>query len=152
MKKILYIPVCLLLLLSASALAQNTTVHFGYDANGNRISRILEIRRIQSDDFLAGEDNMDLVPTLDGQRETWGGLHVSVYPNPTQSRFTIRQSGTATLPIEASLYTANGILIEQRILSDNNTYGFSVAIGHHCIRPVTGGSPRRGDCPRHQSR
>jgi YD repeat-containing protein len=120
MKKILYIPVCLLLLLSASALAQNTTVHFGYDANGNRISRILEIRRIQSDDFLAGEDNMDLVPTLDGQRETWGGLHVSVYPNPTQSRFTIRQSGTATLPIEASLYTANGILIEQRILSDMN--------------------------------
>lgn len=120
MKKRLYIPICFLLLLSASALAQNTTVHFGYDANGNRISRSLEIRRIQSNDFLAGEDNMDSVPTLDGRQDTLGGLHVSVYPNPTQGRFTIRQSGTATLPIEASLYTANGILIERRILSNLN--------------------------------
>lgn len=119
MKKRLYIPICFLLLLSASALAQNTTVHFGYDANGNRVSRILEIRRIQSDYFLAGEANMDSVPTLDGQLEYLGDSPITVYPNPTQGRFTIQQSGTPVL-IVASLYTANGILIERRIFSGPN--------------------------------
>lgn len=114
--KRLYMPICLLLLLSASALAQNTTVHFGYDANGNRISRSLEIRRMQSDDFLAGETNTDSVPTLDGQQDYMGDSPITVYPNPTQGRFTIQQSGNP-VPIVASLYTANGILIERRILS-----------------------------------
>lgn len=117
MIKKLYIPLCLLLILSASALAQNTTVHFGYDANGNRISRSLEIRRIQSDDFLAGEANMDSVPTLDGQQDCIGDSPISVFPNPTQGRFTIQQSGFTPISIVASLYTANGIMIERRILS-----------------------------------
>ena len=117
MIKKLHIPLCLLLLLSASALAQNTTVHFGYDANGNRTSRNLEIRRMQSDDFLAVEANMDSVPTLDGQQDYMGDYLISVYPNPSQGRFTIRQSGAVPVPIVASLYTANGILIERRILS-----------------------------------
>lgn len=119
MKKRLYIPICFLLLLSASALAQNTTVHFGYDANGNRISRSLEIKRIQSNDLLAGEANMDSIPTHDGQLEYLGDSPITVYPNPTQGRFTIQQSGTP-VPIVASLYTANGILIERRIFSGPN--------------------------------
>ena len=120
MKKKPIIPVCLLLLLSAPALAQNTTVHFGYDANGNRTSRSLEIRRMQSDDFLAEETGKDSFPTPDGRHGALGGIPVTVYPNPTQGRFTIEQSDVAPNPVVASLYTANGVLIERRILSDLN--------------------------------
>lgn len=113
-KKLLVLLLYLSMFLSASTVAQNATIQFGYDANGNRIVRSLEIRSMRSNDFLSGEFCNDSVFSDEQPQVLLFKATVTVYPNPTQDKFTIKQSDYNANPITAYLYTASGNLVEWR--------------------------------------
>ena len=92
--------------------AQNTTVSYSYDACGNRVERTLKFGIVRngerSEAYDEGEDWLTMA------EDSLGGVSLSLFPNPTDSKFTLSFS-TETLPaVKAELFTAGGAVIEVR--------------------------------------
>lgn len=112
MKKTIIITL-LLLLISASSIAQNARVYFAYDANGNRIVRSLTVRNM--------EENSKSIDTLKSfeqwnkTKDCFGQASLTLYPNPTQSTLTIELQGMGTHMVTAKIVSAIGIVVKQTV-------------------------------------
>lgn len=115
MKKNIIIPL-FILLLSASAVAQNTIVHFAYDGNGNRIIRSLSVRKTEEngkpiDSLKTFEHRIRVMDTL-------GQASLALYPNPTQSQLTVELQGLDSDMVNAIIVSAAGAIVEQTSFAD----------------------------------
>ncbi|WP_373850726.1 T9SS type A sorting domain-containing protein [Bacteroides heparinolyticus] len=113
----------LLFVLAAAApcLAQQRgTVTFGYDADGNRISRNITFKKDSENgrslsDSLAAEQ-----PTASDSFD--GRMRVTLYPNPTYGQFSVSVEDAGTdSPLRAVLSTATGTVITDRTISEGRT-------------------------------
>ena len=85
----------------------NTFVQFEYDPCGNRISRQLTIERI---------------PQQDESPNSTNDLSYEVFPNPTRGSFTILcKDHDGHLPLQATLLSPMGVLIEKRMIRGSQT-------------------------------
>ncbi|MBR4148102.1 MAG: T9SS type A sorting domain-containing protein [Bacteroidales bacterium] len=99
------------------------TVHFGYDACGNRTSRTLEFKSM-----LDGQDPApnDSVSSDDAEQwhaelhDVFVGREVALFPNPTDGSFILSLAGEkASEKATATLCTLDGKLIEERLLTSD---------------------------------
>ncbi|MBQ1666457.1 MAG: T9SS type A sorting domain-containing protein [Prevotella sp.] len=90
------------------------TVHFGYDACGNRVSRTLEFARINDERNLAS------------LRDRFAENDALLFPNPTEGGFMLSLTGT-DIPqnATATLCTIDGKVVEARAVS-NTTEEFDL--------------------------
>lgn len=119
MKKKQTILLCLLILLSVITSAQNTTVHFSYDSNGNRISRSLTIRKVEENG-----NQIDTIKTpefISEARDYLGEVDLSIYPNPTSGKVNIALRGLGNNKALVTLVSPTGSVIKQRELSDGSS-------------------------------
>jgi hypothetical protein len=117
MKKRLLTPLLLLMLLaSATAIGQTTTVHFGYDANGNRVSRSLTIRKMEDNGILI--DSLESPLYLGEAKGFLGHALLSLYPNPTHGKLTVTLQGMGDEVVSARLLALTGTVIEQTNIAD----------------------------------
>lgn len=113
MKRIIRILLTLTgMVLATVSFAQNPTVTYYYDDCGNRIERTMGFKKV--------EENGRSLSTDDGKgwlakvEDDFGGASVSLYPNPTNGKFSLAFSNEVPLSIQAVLCTAEGSVIESR--------------------------------------
>lgn len=114
MKKHLLLMVALFVL-CMSGFAQGY-VYFGYDANGNRISRSIFFGKVSenSKDIIAGNE---LVPEVNDQI---GGTEYNLYPNPTRGQFSVSVADAENqAPMRVILYSQSGDVLVDKTLSGN---------------------------------
>lgn len=109
-------PLLLLLLASASVIGQNTTVHFGYDADGNRIFRSLTVSKME--DKGLPSDSLESPLCLDDANDLFG--QISLYPNPTRGKLTVMLKGLEGEAVSARVVTLAGTVIEQSEMTDGS--------------------------------
>lgn len=88
-------------------------VTFGYDANGNRISRSILFGKIFEDGKnVEAEKGLETIVM-----DQIGGVEFSIYPNPTHGRFLVEVGDSGnSMPLQVILYTPQGdVLIEKTI-------------------------------------
>ena len=105
----------LFLMSSIASMAQNNTLNFAYDDNGNRILRELvfeEIRNVESfnkENALTVNTN-NLLDTLD----------IKLFPNPTYGQFHIQiTDALPDTPIKAVLMTVSGNIISEKLVTSD---------------------------------
>lgn len=102
--------------------AQNATVHFSYDANGNRTTRYLTFQKVEENGKSAEADNEALASASD----LIGTSQVSLYPNPTYGKFTVAMKEMGDVCIHATLTTTTGTVIQQgKLTSLQSTFDLS---------------------------
>ena len=80
---------------------------FTYDGNGNRITRSITFEK---------NENLETKPQLPQS------LHCALFPNPTPGQFTVSMSITeAKSPVHAKLLTSSGVLMDERIIQENQS-------------------------------
>jgi hypothetical protein len=98
------------------------TVHFGYDACGNRISRTLEFSRSDGDTGGTPGDNPNEGATLwqASVSESFADGEAMLFPNPTEGGFFLSLTG-GEVPegTKATLCTPEGKILEERIVTGN---------------------------------
>lgn len=95
--------------------AQNTVVHFGYDANGNRISRTLTVAKEEKG---MTNDTARILDPIPEETCVLGAATISVYPNPVQDKLTISLQGLCGEHTEARIITNTGAVLLLRRLPD----------------------------------
>lgn len=117
MNKYRTITVLLLAVLwTAASQAQNPMIHFGYDANGNRTSRTLSIRKIEENGRLT--DTTNTLAMLDVAHDTFGKASLTLYPNPTHGKVSIILQGIGNGTVTASLVSTTGATLQRCEISD----------------------------------
>lgn len=116
MKKRLLIPLLILLLASASAIGQNATVHFGYDAEGNRNSRYLTVSKMETPGLPT--DSLESALYLGEANDLLG--RVSLYPNPTRGKLTVMLKDLDGETISVRVVSLTGSVIEQSAMTDGS--------------------------------
>lgn len=104
------------LLIVISCHGQNYTVHFGYDDNGNRISRTLTVAKMEQN-----YNPTDTIKTTESIEETHnilGITNVSVFPNPTHEKVTISLQGLCNNSVTACITTITGTILIMSELSE----------------------------------
>ncbi len=96
------------LLPSVANVAQNAHVRFSYDANGNRISRTIEVKKIEENGKNVEEEN-DFLTIV---KDQLGIVQISLYPNPTEGKVTINMTEIPANGINATLTTVTGSVID----------------------------------------
>ena len=92
--------------------SQENVVTFNYDANGNRITRQIEIGRNNDD---ANKDRDMASPSHD----TFETLSVTLYPNPTEGQFSIAINDNREGAIlHAILTTATGAILDDKTINN----------------------------------
>ena len=93
--------------IKATVPQDNRTVRFTYDANGNRISRYLEFKRITDPDQPIQPTNL---------------TSYELFPNPTPGEFTIvMKESLENHRLHAKLLTASGIVLDEREITQSQT-------------------------------
>ena len=93
------------------------TVRFTYDACGNRTGRTIAFSRALEDPSgrsVPGGDSEE--EWLAEVSEAFGGYSVSLFPNPTEGRFTLSLNGGIGPDATAVLLTTTGTVLETRTL------------------------------------
>lgn len=116
----LLIMAMLALCFAKNAISQMYSVNFAYDANGNRISRTInmsEYYRGVSSDTISVECLTDNISDCD----------VSIFPNPAKERVSLKLASYEDVKkITATLYSPLGIRIERKeICSDMTNFDLS---------------------------
>ena len=105
--------------ITANVHAQTYSVTFAYDANGNRISRVITF----PDDY---RSNISDTTYSESLTDNISGCEISIYPNPTTENISIRiGSYEEDRNIVASLYSPLGVCIERREINTDMT-GFNL--------------------------
>ncbi|MBR3427998.1 MAG: T9SS type A sorting domain-containing protein [Bacteroidales bacterium] len=88
-------------------------VTFGYDANGNRISRTIILGKIIEDGKnVEAEKELETIVT-----DQIGGVEFSIYPNPTRGRFLVEVSDPWKGPLlRVILLTPQGDVLTEKVL------------------------------------
>ena len=98
------------------------TVHFGYDACGNRVSRTLQFSRTDGDKGGKPGDNPNEEASLwqASVSEGFADGEVLLFPNPTEGGFFLSLTG-GEVPdgTKATLCTPEGKILEERIVTGN---------------------------------
>ena len=127
------ITIAILLTVSLASRAQNAIVHFGYDGDGNRISRTLTIDRDEEKSQAA-----DSTKSLSGIIETLnddGNATLSIYPNPVKDRVTIETESVRHISISNMI---GQLVFEGAAEGDSFEYDFSSQeVGVYLIRIET---------------
>ena len=108
--------IAIIMTVTMASRAQNAIVHFGYDNNGNRISRTLTIDRNEEKSQAA-----DSTASLSGITETLdedGNATLSIYPNPTHDILTVAVNGLNDNSASVSIVTVSGGVVLSREMSD----------------------------------
>ncbi|MCQ2303221.1 MAG: T9SS type A sorting domain-containing protein [Bacteroidales bacterium] len=113
-KRINILLVLAMLCAAVSLKAQNATVHFNYDANGNRTMRYLTFQKVEENGKSTDADNEALPSAIDFIASS----QVSLYPNPTYGKFTVALTEMGEMNILATLSTTTGAVIQQCKLTD----------------------------------
>lgn len=96
---------------ASNCLAQNVTVHYIYDESGNRINRTLVTAKAEQDGRYVVDDEFAENQSLVLNNTDDNGI--SVYPNPTDDKFTVALSESTGKAYHISLFNIMGILIEE---------------------------------------
>lgn len=81
-----------LLLISLTTLAQdniNSVVYFSYDVNGNRVQRLVTVKKIAKNDS-TDSIHHDSIINNDNINSKNTGQNISLYPNPTQGLLDLK--------------------------------------------------------------
>jgi YD repeat-containing protein len=108
--------IAIIMTVAMASRAQNAIVHFGYDGDGNRISRTLTINRNEENNQAA-----DSTASLSGITETLdedGNATLSIYPNPTHDILTVAVNGLNDNSATVSIVTVSGGVVLSREMSD----------------------------------
>ena len=140
----------LLLLLAVAAVPclaqQRGTVSFNYDENGNRTARTISFAKSRGGSDTQGDPNAELAtPMLASATDELAGLRLTLYPNPTEGRFSVGFANAADgTRLDAALYTPSGTLVSRQALSgDRIDFDLSGhAAGVYVLRIEAGGETR----------
>ncbi len=92
--------------------AQNPTVTYYYDDCGNRIERTMGFKKVEENGrSLSPDDGKGWLAKVE---ENFGGIAVSLYPNPTDGKFSLAFSKEVPSSLQAELCTTGGAVIEHR--------------------------------------
>lgn len=95
--------------------AQTYSVTFAYDANGNRISRVITF----TDEY---RNNMSDTTNVESLTDYIDECDINIYPNPTTENISIKiGSYEEDRNIVASLYSPMGVCIDRREISTDMT-------------------------------
>lgn len=135
------------LLPSAAVLAQNAHVRFSYDENGNRIRRVLELKKTEENGKNVEAENSFLAETT----EQLGTTRLSLYPNPTHDKVTLELTDSFTNHINAVLTTVAGAVIED-IRLNGLQHDFDLTVqpaGVYLLRITSGDETRTWKIVKH---
>lgn len=121
--------------------AQNATVSYAYDACGNRIQRTLGFKKADRNGGSSDEDGKGWQASV---IDTFGLAGLSLYPNPTEGRFSLAFTETPPASVQARLCTAGGAVIETREVT-NAVEEFDLtdkAAGIYLLRLESGGETK----------
>lgn len=140
----------LLLLLAVAAVPclaqQRGTVSFNYDENGNRTARTISFAKSRGGSDTQGDPNAELAtPMLASATDELAGLRLTLYPNPTEGRFSVGVGNAVEgTRLQAVLYTSAGTVVSCQALSgeriDFDLSGH--AAGIYVLRIEAGGEAR----------
>lgn len=110
------ITIAIIMTVAMASRAQNAIVHFGYDGDGNRISRTLTIDRNEEKSQAADSTTnlAGIIETLDND----GNATLSIYPNPTHDILTVAVNGLSEKSATLSIVTVSGSVVLSREMSD----------------------------------
>ena len=110
------ITIAIIMTVAMASRAQNAIVHFGYDGDGNRISRTLTIDRNEEKSQAADSTTSlaGIIETLDND----GSATLSIYPNPTHDILTVAVDGLSEKSATLSIVTVSGSVVLSREMSD----------------------------------
>lgn len=101
--------------ITISAHTQTYSVTFAYDANGNRISRVITFTD-------AYRNNMSDTTNVESLTDCIDECDINIYPNPTTENISIKiGSYEEDRNIVASLYSPLGVCIDRREISTDMT-------------------------------
>lgn len=105
----------LFLMSSIASMAQNNTLNFAYDNNGNRILHELVFEEIRNVESLEKEDTLTANASY-----TLDTLDVQLFPNPTYGQFHIQiTDALPDIQIKAILLTASGNIISEKLVTSD---------------------------------
>ena len=110
------ITIAIIMTVAMASRAQNAIVHFGYDGDGNRISRTLTIDRNEEKSQAADSTTnlAGIIETLDDD----GIATLAIYPNPTHDILTVAVDGLSEKSATLSIVTISGSVVLSREMSD----------------------------------
>lgn len=110
------ITIAIIMTVAMASRAQNAIVHFGYDGDGNRISRTMTIDRNEEKSQAADSTTnlAGIIETLDDD----GNATLSIYPNPTHDILTVAVDGLSEKSATLSIVTISGSVVLSREMSD----------------------------------
>lgn len=101
------------LFVSLTCWAQDSMVGFSYDNCGNRIRRSLLFKKAEENGRNVEKENT-LLSVVNDQ---WESFEISLYPNPTEGRFTVALSDNRDEKMQAELSTLTGVIIETYVFN-----------------------------------
>lgn len=122
----------------AACHAQIATVGYAYDECGNRVQRTLGFKKADRNEGSADDDCKGWQASASG---SVNGVALSLYPNPTEGRFSLAFTEALPSPVQARLCTAAGAVIETRKVT-NAVEEFDLtdkAAGIYLLRLEAGG-------------
>jgi YD repeat-containing protein len=125
MKSILLALVIIVSLTGATA----QTVEYNYDANGNRISRVIVLKKsIDTGEITDTESLSHLLPPDQAPiKDHLDKANITIYPNPTNSTITIEMSAYQKGIIMAHVLSSNGSLLLEGEISNQNNYSVDLS-------------------------
>lgn len=95
------------------------TVHYGYDACGNRTSRTLEFSRMDVPDATPGRIIPSSIPQWQASiNDSFAGGDAMLFPNPTEGGFFVSLADELPNDIVATLSALDGTILEERTVSN----------------------------------
>ena len=100
--------------------AQNVTVNFEYDENGNRTRRYIELKKVEENG--KSLDTEETEGWLAEVSETMQGAGLSIFPNPTSGLLNIDITDAGScVSFHLTLSTLSGTIIEDCHTASGNT-------------------------------
>ncbi len=133
----------LLNLVLGNLLSQNTTIHFSYDAGGNRVIRYPVEEFVQNDDDIDQIENNRTSVDSGEQNESTNWLdnndriELFFYPNPVKDIITLDLSGgSQQYDVAIEIYDNSGKLVRSEMLSDSESKidVSSIAPGNYVLK------------------